>query len=397
MLKLTNLGAFQRSALIYKSICILFFIGILLSLPLWHGQRMFPLVPMIPGLPTLPAPFDYVLVGLILLTLVLNAIWMQRRFTIALLLLVFWLVFFDQMRLQPWVYLYALVLIPFAFADFHKEKEKAPSSLAIINYLQVLLVGVYCWSGLHKFTPSFIELTHPFLLKSLFRVPDGHWLLENLELGYSAAVIEFLVGLGLIFPKTRNIAVFGAISTHLLIIAWLSPLGGNTNYVVIPWNVAMIALVWLSCYGQKNRLSLWLPAHPRLRIATIALAMLVWVMPALNLKDQWDAYLSFNLYSERISHMYVGLRKDALKQADERLSAYFVEGNLIEEGKAIDVTDWAYKELHVPVYPAPRVFKAVGRYFCKPGVNPDDLLLVTYRRPFREGHYEVFSCEDCLK
>ncbi len=228
-------------------------------------------------------------------------------------------------------------------------------------------------------------------------MPEGHWLLENLELGYGAAVIELLVGLGLIFPKTRNIAVFGAIATHLLIIAWLSPLGGNTNYVVIPWNVAMIALVWLSCYGQKNRLSLWLPAHPRLRIATLALAMLVWIMPALNLKNQWDAYLSFNLYSERISHMYVGLRKDALKQADERLSAYFVGGNLIEEGKAIDVTDWAYKELHVPVYPAPRVFRAIGRHFCKPPANPDEIMLVTFRRPFREGHYEVLSCEDCSK
>lgn len=397
MLKISTLSVWQRTALIYKIICILFFIGILLSLPLWHGQRMFPLVPVVPGLPTLPAPFDFALAGLLLLTLVLNAIWMQRRLTIALLLLVFWLVFFDQMRLQPWVYLYALVLIPFALADLHKEKEKAPSSQALINYLQVLLVGVYCWSGLHKFTPSFIEITHPFLLKSLFRVPDGHWLLENLELGYGAAVIELLVGLGLIFPKTRNIAVFGAIATHLLIIAWLSPLGGNTNYVVIPWNVAMIVLVWLSCYGQKNRLSLWMPASPRLRIATLALAMLAWIMPALNLKDQWDAYLSFNLYSERISHMYVGLRKDALKQADERLSAYFVEGNLIEEGKAIDVTDWAYKELHVPVYPAPRVFRAIGRHFCKPGVNVDDLLLVTYRRPFREGHYEVLSCEDCVK
>jgi len=397
MQKLLPLNDWQRIAFLYRIICILFFIGILLSLPLWHGQRLFPLVPVIPGLPALPSPADYILVGLLLAALLLNAFRIQRVSTMALLGIIAVLVFFDQMRLQPWVYLYVLVLIPFAIPDFNKEKDKVAYSPALLNYLQVLLVGVYCWSGLHKFTPSFIEIVHPFLLKSLFRVPDGHWLLENPELGYGAAVIELLVGLGLIFPKTRNLAVFGAISTHLLIIAWLSPIGGNTNYVVIPWNFAMIAFVWLSCYGQKNRMSLWLPAYPRLRIATLALAMLVWVMPALNLKEKWDAYLSFNLYSERISHMYVGLRKDALKQADKRLSAYFVEGNLIEEGKAIDVTDWAFKELHVPVYPAPRVFRAIGRHFCKSGVNPDDLLLVTYRRPFREGHYEVLSCKDCLK
>lgn len=391
------LSGWQRIALLYRSICILFFIGILLSLPLWHGQRMFPLVPVIPGLPTLPAPFDYALVGLLLLTLALNAIWIQRRFTIALLLLIFWLVFFDQMRLQPWVFIYVLILIPFARLDFSKEKDKASYSPAVLNYLQVLLVGVYCWSGLHKFTPSFIELVHPYLLKSLFRVPEGHWLLENPELGYGAAVIELVVGLGLVFPKTRNLAVFGAIFTHLIIIAWLSPLGGNPNYVVIPWNVAMIVLVWLSCYGQKNPLSLWPLAHPQLKLATPALAVLVWLLPALNLLEKWDPYLSFNLYSERISHMYVGLRKDALQQAPPQLSAYFAQDNLIQEGKVIDMTDWAFKELHVPVYPAPRVFRAIGRHFCKPPANPDEIMLVTFRRPFREGHYEVFACKDCLR
>lgn len=397
MLKISTLGVWDRTALIYKSTCILFFIGILLSWPLWHGQRLFPLVPLFRDFPALPAPVDFILAGLLLAALLLNAFRLRRVFTIVLLGIIVALVFFDQMRLQPWTYLYFLVLIPFALVDFSEEKDKMPSSSALLNYLQVLLIGVYCWSGLHKFTPSFIEVVHPYLLKSLFRVPDGHWLLQNLELGYAAAAIELLVGLGLIFPKTRNLAVWGAISTHLLIIAWLSPIGGNTNYVVIPWNMAMIALVWLSCYGQKNRLSLWLPTQPKLRMATLALAMLVWVMPALNLNNQWDAYLSFNLYSERISHMYVGLRKDALKQADERLSAYYVEGNLIEEGKAIDVTDWSYKELHVPVYAAPRVFRAIGRHFCKPGVNPDEIMLVTYRRPFREGHYEVLNCKDCVE
>ncbi len=397
MLKTITLSARQRISLIYKSICVCFILGILLSLPLWHGQRLFPLIPVIPGLPALRAPFDYILMGLLLAALVLNAFRIKRIFAATLIGLIALMVFLDQMRLQPWVFIYLLVLLPFTFTGFETEKDKDKYSAALLNYLLVLLIGIYCWSGLHKFTPSFIEIVHPFLLKSLFRVPDGHWLLQNLKLGYAAAAIELLVGLGLIFPKTRNLAVWGGIATHLLIIAWLSPIGGNNNYVVIPWNVAMIALVWLSAYGQKNSLSLWQTEQPKLKWATLGLALLVWLMPALNLQNKWDAYLSFNLYSERISHMYVGLRKEALQQSDTRLSAYYVEGNLIEEGQAIDITDWAYKELHVPVYPAPRVFRAIGRHFCKPDVNPDELMLVTYRRPFREGNYEVFSCKDCVE
>ncbi|NUO00304.1 MAG: hypothetical protein HUU01_06770 [Saprospiraceae bacterium] len=397
MLTISTLSAWQRISLIQKIVCSLFIIGILLSLPLWHGQRLFPLAPMIPGLSPLPAPVDYALVGLLLVALLLNLLRLKPLFTMILLGMVALLVFFDQMRLQPWVFIYFLVLIPFALTDLQTEKNRAQYSPVLLNYVQVLLIGIYCWSGLHKFTASFIEIVHPYLLKSLFRVPEGHWLLENPEWGYSAAVIELLVGLGLVFPKTRNLAVFGGIATHLLIIAWLSPLGGNSNYVVIPWNVAMIGLVLLSCYGQKNRLLVWPGEHPGLKLATPALAVLVWLMPALNLVDKWDAYLSFNLYSERISHMFVGLRGKALQQADSRLSAYYVEGNLIEEGKVIDMTDWAYKELHVPVYPGGRVFRAFGRHFCKPDIKPEEIMLVTYRRPFREGHYELLSCKDCVK
>jgi len=387
----------QRIAYLHKAICICFLVGIALSFPLWHGQRLFPLAPVFAGFPALPAFVDYLLLALLAGALVFQIFRLKQVAVIALLVLIGVLVLLDQMRLQPWVFLYFLVLFPFALVDLSDEKSSAKYSPVFLNYLQVLLIGVYCWSGLHKFTPSFVEIVHPFLLKSLFRVSEGSWLLEHAELGYGAAVVELLVGLGLIFPKTRNIAAIGGVLTHLLIIAWLSPIGGNTNYVVIPWNVAMIALVLLACYNQKNKLSLWNPAHPRLRLATAALAVLVWILPALNLNNRWDAYLSFNLYTERISHMYVGLRQAALQQADPRLAAYFVEGNLIEEGEAIDVTDWSFKELHVPVYPAGRVFRAIGRHFCKANIDPDQIMLVTYRRPFREGHYELLSCKDCMK
>lgn len=395
MQNLLKFDIHRRIILLHKAICTFFLIGIAITLSLWHGQRLFPLVPVIPGMPPLPKPLDYILLGLFAGLLALNIARFRRMLTALLLAAAALMVFLDQMRLQPWVLIYFLALIPFALADFQDEKMRQKYGVLLLGYVQVLLIGVYFWSGLHKFTQSFIDIVYPLLIKGLFRVEDGSWLMENRQWGYVAAVVELSIGLGLIFTKTRNFAVIGAILTHLLIIAWVSPLGGNANYVILPWNAAMIALVLLGAYGMKNRISLRPPAHARLGWATAALALLVWLMPALNLINKWDAYLSFNLYTERISHMYVALRGETLGKTDARLSAYYASENLIEEGKVIDVEKWSFAELKVPVYPAQRVHKAIGRYFCKPPANPDQVMLVTYRRPFVEGNYEVFFCKDC--
>jgi hypothetical protein len=393
MQNLLNWSLNRRLRLIRQAVCIFFLIGIALSLPLWHGQRFFPLIPAIPGMGPLPAPLDYVLLVLLAIAAILNVVRSRRLFAGLLIGLMAVMVFLDQMRLQPWVFIYFLVMFPFALTDLQDEKAIKKHGPSVLNFIMILLIGVYVWSGLHKFTDSFAEVVHPMLLKGLFRIPDGSWLLTAKPLAYGAASVELIIGLGLIFPKTRNLAVIGAILTHLLIIAWVSPLGGNSNYIVLPWNAAMIALVFLGAYNVKTRLVLW-PAPP-LRWATAALALLVWVMPVLNLKDKWDAYLSFNLYTERISHLFVALRQDALDQSDPRLSAYYAEERLIEEGRVIDMELWSFAELKVPVYPAPRVFRAIGRHFCRPSVNPDQVMFTTYRRPFREGHYEVFFCSDC--
>ncbi len=395
MQKLQNLDVHRRILILHKIICVLFLTGIAISLPLWHGQRIFPLAPAVAGLPSLPAPLDYILLALLVGVLALNIARFRRFFTASLLGAMALMVFLDQMRLQPWVFIYFLALFPLTLADFHNEKTRRKLGLPLLGYLQVLLVGVYFWSGLHKFTQSFIDFVYPLLLKGLFRVQDGSWLMEHRQLGYGAAAVELLIGLGLIFPKTRNLAVLGAVLMHLLIIAWVSPLGSNPNYVIIPWNVAMISLVVLGAYGMKNRISLWPAAHADLRWATAALACLIWFMPALNLDNRWDAYLSFNLYTERTPHMYVALRQEALQQIDPRLATYFADASLIEEGEVIDVELWSFAELNVPVYPARRVHKAIGRYFCRSPINPDQVMLVAYKRPFVEGNYEVFFCKDC--
>lgn len=387
MSALTQLNTEARVRWIHRAVCLFFLIGIGMSLPLWAGERLFPHIPVFSGL-ELPGAAHWGLAGLLAIALVLNMVQLKKWWAALLLGLMVLIVLPDQMRLQPWVFVYFLILFPLGWVAL-----TAKNAASLLNYVQILLVGVYVWSGLHKFTQSFIDMVYPLLLKGLFKLPEDNYLLEVREWGYLLAAVELSIGIGLIFPKTRNLAVIGAVFTHLLIIAWV--LVGNPNYTILPWNAAMIAVVILSSWNVKNRISLWPKTSLPLRWATVGLALLIWLMPVLNTKNKWDAYLSFNLYTERISHLFVGMRQQALEGIDPKLNNYFAEENLIEEGRVIDVEKWSFDELKVPVYPALRVHKAIGRYFCRPPADPNQIMLVTYRRPFREGHYEVFFCKDC--
>jgi len=222
MRHLLHLDNNKRIKLLHKAVCVFFLIGVAMSFPLWHGQRLFPVIPVLSGMPPLPAPWDFVLLGLFAGALLLHIFRINKVLTAVLLGLTALMVTLDQMRLQPWVFIYFLALLPLAFTDFRKEKSIEIYGPLWITYIRILLIGVYCWSGLHKFTPSFIDIVYPTLLNGLFKVPDGSWLLEVRELGYGAAAMELLIGLGLIFPKTRNLAVVGAVFSHVLIFAWIS-------------------------------------------------------------------------------------------------------------------------------------------------------------------------------
>jgi len=385
--------ATMRIRWIHLFVCFCFLLGLVVSLPLWAGERIFPHIPVFQYL-KFTESIHWIITILLCLILIINILYLKKIWTTVLLCLIIFAVLCDQMRLQPWVYIYVLILFPMCLVTIKsKDKNVNKHDSFILNYFLILLIGIYVWSGLNKFTPSFIDIVYPYMLKSLFNLNDGHYLLKVREWGLLFASLETFIGIGLVFSKTRNIAVIGAIIMHLQIIVWV--IVGNPNYTILPWNICMIAVVYLSGWNNDQTLQLIPDSSSLLRKSTIGLIILVWIMPSLNLKNKWDAYLSFNLYTERISHMYVGLRQKALNEINPRLSAYFVSENIIDDGKVIDVEKWAFDELKVPVYPALRVHKAIGKYFCKPTIDADQIMLVTYRRPFINGNYKILTCKEC--
>src|SRR5262245_65220727 len=80
------------------------------SRPLWLNDRVYPLVPITPDFPLVPAPWDAVLWGFALALLVLSC-WRYRPAIIGFLVVTTYLALADQTRLQPWVYLFWLLLL----------------------------------------------------------------------------------------------------------------------------------------------------------------------------------------------------------------------------------------------------------------------------------------------
>ncbi|MEZ4687635.1 MAG: hypothetical protein R3B47_16700 [Bacteroidia bacterium] len=70
----------------------------------------------------------------------------------------------DQMRLQPWVYMYFFLLLPFVFV-----KRESPETIWL-PCLQIIMVAMYLWSGFHKFNPNFIETTFSNMLSQLMAI-----------------------------------------------------------------------------------------------------------------------------------------------------------------------------------------------------------------------------------
>ena len=97
------------------------------------------------------------------------------------------------------------MLMTLSFVSLKSTSESDIKQVKVIhNYFLILLVGIYVWSGLHKFTPSFIDIVYPFMLKSLFKLNDGHYLLEERSWGYFFAGLEVLIGIGLVFSKNKD-------------------------------------------------------------------------------------------------------------------------------------------------------------------------------------------------
>ena len=263
----------------------------LFTLGLWRSDRLFPHAPVWKWLPAIPTPIDTLILLVELGVLLLILVRPERNRALPIFFaLALAFVLTDQVRLQPWYYLYALLLVP---ALLYRKSE---SNTGVLVLMQIVVVGLYTWSGIHKHSHDYYNYVHGFIAQPLAAYLPEFLFTWVEQLGYAAPWIEMGSGLLLLLNATRNWAVLLITGMHAYLLLCLGPLGSGWNSVIWPWNVSMVLIVWTLFYDAQS--IAWSSlARKSVRVAAVVLVPLALILPALRFANAWDNNLSFCLYS----------------------------------------------------------------------------------------------------
>jgi uncharacterized membrane protein YphA (DoxX/SURF4 family) len=367
------------------SIVIAFIAGIILSPRLWiNSERFFPVLKPIEIIPALTFPFDFILISLFVLSCIAWIFFENRIIGLIVIVCLTVILLQDQMRWQPWAYLYFLMLLPFLI-----QSNSVANRKLILICLQWIIAGVYIWSGIQKWNLNFLEGTFAHILNTS---GVGGELESWKKAGYIIPLIEISTGLALIMPRFRKTGVLIAAITHVGILIYLSAFAPEHNWIVYPWNIAMIVFVCLLFWNNSDSLFVtFREIHTNLLLAVPVI--LIWLFPLLNFLGYWDHYLSFSLYSGKPSKFYIAIEKGEIHKIDKRFKNYFADIQGLQGGHLIDMDKWTFAYLNVPFYPESRLFKKISGEFCDLGIDHDKLVFLELF--YSDGIlYNKFTCED---
>jgi hypothetical protein len=363
-----------RLRLVRIVLSVALILGLAITYKLWlTSGRLFPHTPVLPFLPQIPYPADLVMLGALIAMLLLAAIGYQARKTmIASCILFAILMLLDWNRWQPWAYQYFWMLL--AMAAIRWDRPDPLKERNVLNALRLVISGIYLYSGLQKLNPNFFNDTYPWLLEPLQDVIPDSIHRSLLRIGYAFPAVEIFMGLGLLAHKTRRTAIVLAVIMHTLILIDMSPLGHNYNYVIWPWNIAMIFLVVL-LFNETVPLSGYRRSIRSLLVFIIFL--LFWIMPFLSFFNLWDSYLSASLYSGNTSSGVIYLSDKVKEKLPQGIKKH-VRGT--EGQHHLTIKYWSMMEMGVPGYPEKRLFKNVRDHLYKYADDPSEITLIYTER-----------------
>ncbi len=352
--------------------------------PLWYSGagRTFPVLPVFSFIGAFPIWVEGLQAGfLVMLTMAVFVFPKKKTVVQALLAFLIFMVVQDISRLQVWLYFYLLAFVIILVA----EQSPAMSTTGF----RFLLAAVYAWGGFNKMTPYFAVDNFPWFCEAFaWTRPLG----QIPALGYGFALAEFLFALGLLWPRSRPVFRWIVVVFHLFICLALSPAGLDWNAAVIPWNLAMAAMVWLLFKpGMLGGTEFLKRQKSPVRIAFYTPLLLAWAMPVLNIFHCWDEALSWKMYTN--TQTEANFYSDN-GQVCSNLQAVWQQ-HAFNNGKTILLDDWAFANLHVPAYNSRRTHLQIARYLCPCTNNSaaSGLLLLQVERWNRPAeHWEQIPC-----
>lgn len=284
---------------------------------------------------------------------------------------------FDQHRLQPWVYQFA---IGFLILTFLKPQRA-------IRLFRLFVISIYFYSALSKCDTSFVQTLGPQLVEGLFSgigISTAYWSDQTMtRIAASFPVVELLIALGLFIPRTRGWALGAAVLMHACLIIAVGPSGLNHHGGVLIWNIYFIVQDFCLFHSvfQKHELrkqkeladskvrdvdsSVSLRA---VRGSERAILLFVWFVilaPLLEPTGYFDHWPAWGLYASHHDRVTLLIDERAKSELPVSLQSYVDSPRPLSNWCRVRVDRWSLAELGVPIYPQARfqlgVAIAVGK------------------------------------
>ncbi|EDL60935.1 hypothetical protein [Gimesia maris] len=363
---------------------------VLLSLTwkLWTPQTLFPQVPLFSRVSELPPAVDWLSFAIMVLTLislfVLSVASLLKkkpedesapRFQMlcgCLFLLSFLLeVVFDQHRLQPWAYQFALGLLILTVL-------KPPRAIPLFR---LFVLSIYFYSALSKCDASFVQTLGRQLAEGLFSavgISTTYWSPQTLSwIAASFPIGEFLIAFGLFFRRTRQVALWAAVGMHLTLMLAIGPLGLNHYKGVLIWNVYFIFQdlilfhTWfqnqtsVEPVGRQAEEQLSPPTYSGLERAVQTLIWIALLAPLLEPTGYFDHWPSWGLYASHHDRVVLLIDEEAKWDLPPDLQPFVDSPRPLSRWCRVRVERWSLADLGAPLYPQARfqlgVAIAVGK------------------------------------
>lgn len=287
-------------------------------------------------------------------------------------------------RIQIWLFHLAGLLILIGLGKNEKD---------VNNLLRLGIAAAYFWGGINKINPWFAE----FQLEWLLEKPDFLQLFGTSKaVGYSIAFFELLLSILLLTKRLPKLALFFSVIFHAFILLMISPFGKNWNYVVVPWNVALLLFNFYLYYDKENSY-----AYQFKNQATIALMLCFFAFPALQYSQLGQYPLSFNMYAATQPELTLFFHESDENKIplNIREHQYSLEGGK-SKIRLLKLQDWSMNSVNVPAYSEVWALEAYAKNFCKCLSKPDSAsveLLTVERFDMKKTTIRKIPCKDFKK
>jgi hypothetical protein len=258
-------------------------------------------------------------------------------------------------RLQAWFLTYNAIL--FLLILFNGRIDNPNRNTVIFICLQLLIISIYCCNALNNFNVFFgTDVLYPFLNKYQASLSIRQMAFFT-QVGKLLPLLIFLIGIALIFPVARYLAISLALIVHLCLFVLLFPSATNLNYAAWFVNIAFLFILPLLFLGEtKQRYFSWsvLFQKPLFYFCIVVF----FVFPILNVFNREANLVSINFvnYSESQRLSFDFNVKNNLP--------LFVKAFLNEENEKAELKhkQWCLTELNSSLVNHPKVLIALHNY-----------------------------------